>query len=124
MEIPKGLAAGIADARLAVVEGDTGTPASNDVEDLVRTIDEFLGVEPAEAAAVEAREKVRELGRLTERETEVLRLVAGGESNKEIAGVLGLSVHTVERHLANIYAKLEVRGRAEATAIAVRSGLA
>ena len=58
------------------------------------------------------------------REVEVLRLLAGGQSNHEIAATLALSVHTVERHVATIYRKLAVRNRAEATAYAVRHGLA
>ncbi len=58
---------------------------------------------------------------LTNRETEILRLVAEGNSNKEIAAALSLSVHTVERHVANIYAKIGARGRADATAYAHRN---
>jgi DNA-binding CsgD family transcriptional regulator len=57
---------------------------------------------------------------LTGREQEVLKLIAAGASNKEIARQLGLSIHTVERHVANIYIKIEVRNRAEATAYALR----
>jgi len=60
---------------------------------------------------------------LTEREREVLRLIAAGESNAEIAHRLGLSIHTVERHAANIYPKIGARGRADATAWALRHGL-
>jgi pimeloyl-ACP methyl ester carboxylesterase/DNA-binding CsgD family transcriptional regulator len=61
---------------------------------------------------------------LSPRETEVLRLLATGDTNGEIAAQLGLSVNTVERHVGNVYRKLDVRGRAEATALAVRRGLA
>jgi len=57
---------------------------------------------------------------LTARETEVLRLVAAGRSNREIAGDLVLSVRTVEKHIASIYAKLGARGRAEAVIYALR----
>jgi DNA-binding CsgD family transcriptional regulator/pimeloyl-ACP methyl ester carboxylesterase len=60
---------------------------------------------------------------LTRRETDVLRLVAAGESNAQIARRLGLSVHTVERHVANLYPKIGARGRADATAYAIRGGL-
>ena len=55
---------------------------------------------------------------LSERELEVLRLVASGKSNREIAAALVLSEHTVARHLQNIYAKLRVPSRAAATAFA------
>jgi DNA-binding NarL/FixJ family response regulator len=61
---------------------------------------------------------------LTARETEVLRLVADGSSNQQIASKLVLSLRTVERHIANIYAKLGARNRVEATAYAVRQGIA
>ena len=60
---------------------------------------------------------------LTEREVEVLRLVASGRSNAEIAGELVLSVRTVERHISNIYGKTGSGGRADATAFAFTSGL-
>ena len=62
-------------------------------------------------------------GGLTAREAEVLRLLAGGRSNREIAAALGLSVRTAERHVANVYAKLGAHGRAAAAAYAVRHGL-
>jgi DNA-binding CsgD family transcriptional regulator len=50
--------------------------------------------------------------------------VATGESNAQIARRLGLSVHTIERHTANLYRKIGARGRADATAYALRNGLA
>jgi DNA-binding NarL/FixJ family response regulator len=62
-------------------------------------------------------------GGLTAREAEVLRLVAAGRTNKEIASELVLSVHTVERHLANAYRKISVRNRADATAYVLRADL-
>jgi len=55
---------------------------------------------------------------LTEREVEVLRLVAAGLTNNEIAGELHLSAKTVSRHLSNIYTKIDVTSRAAATAFA------
>jgi predicted ATPase/DNA-binding CsgD family transcriptional regulator len=61
--------------------------------------------------------------RLTDRQVEVLRLVAAGRSSKEIAADLVLSVKTVERHIADIYKKVGVHSRAEATAYAFRHGL-
>ena len=57
---------------------------------------------------------------LSKREREVLALVSAGASNKDIAAALVVSLNTVERHLANIYTKLGVRGRAEAAVYAVR----
>jgi DNA-binding NarL/FixJ family response regulator len=61
---------------------------------------------------------------LTPRELDVLRLIAQGETNAEIAHRLTLSVNTVERHVANLYRKIDARGRADATAFAVRQGIA
>jgi ATP/maltotriose-dependent transcriptional regulator MalT len=55
---------------------------------------------------------------LSDRELEVLRLVASGKSNREIAATLVISEHTVARHLQNIYAKLGLSSRAAATAFA------
>ena len=55
---------------------------------------------------------------LSVRELEVLRFVAAGKSNREIASTLVISEHTVARHLQNIYAKLGVSSRAAATAFA------
>jgi pimeloyl-ACP methyl ester carboxylesterase/DNA-binding CsgD family transcriptional regulator len=63
-------------------------------------------------------------GGLSPREREVLALVASGETNGQIAAMLGLSINTVERHVSNAYRKIDVRGRAEATAWAIRQGLA
>jgi DNA-binding NarL/FixJ family response regulator len=53
----------------------------------------------------------------------VLRLLAGGRTNKEIAEELALSVRTVERHIGNLYGKIAARGRADATAYALTRGL-
>jgi DNA-binding CsgD family transcriptional regulator/tetratricopeptide (TPR) repeat protein len=61
--------------------------------------------------------------RLTAREVEVLRLIAAGHSNPEIAEALVLSIHTVERHTVNLYAKIGARGRPDAIAFAHRHGL-
>jgi DNA-binding CsgD family transcriptional regulator len=63
-------------------------------------------------------------GELTAREVEVLRLVAQGKTNKEIAATLVISDHTVARHLNNIFSKLDVTTRAAATAYAYTHHLA
>ena len=59
---------------------------------------------------------------LSEREAEVLRLIASGYSNKEIAGRLSLSVKTVEAHKANAMRKLGLRGRIDLVKYAVLQG--
>jgi DNA-binding CsgD family transcriptional regulator len=66
---------------------------------------------------------LREAHGLTERELEVLRLVAAGKTNKAIAAALVLSERTVDRHVSNILAKLRVSSRAAATASAYEHGL-
>jgi DNA-binding CsgD family transcriptional regulator len=59
---------------------------------------------------------------LSQRESQVIALLAAGRENAEMAAALGVSVHTIERHVANIFLKLGVRNRAEATAWAHRHG--
>jgi NarL family two-component system response regulator LiaR len=61
---------------------------------------------------------------LTEREVAVLRLVAHGESNQEIAAVLGISVGTVCKHVSHILDKLHLASRTQAALYALREGLA
>jgi two-component system, NarL family, response regulator NreC len=60
---------------------------------------------------------------LTEREREILQLIAEGNSNKEIAGRLHLSVYTVETHRGNILEKLNLHGTADVILYAVRKGI-
>ncbi len=60
---------------------------------------------------------------LTEREVEVLRLLALGKSSRQIGDALVLSMRTVERHIANIYLKTDTHGRAQATAYALAKGV-
>ncbi|HKF85333.1 MAG TPA: response regulator transcription factor [Candidatus Limnocylindrales bacterium] len=60
---------------------------------------------------------------LTEREHEILDLVARGRSNTEITGQLGLSPKTIRNHVSNVFAKLQVRDRAEAIVRAREAGL-
>jgi ATP/maltotriose-dependent transcriptional regulator MalT len=62
-------------------------------------------------------------GGLTEREAEVLRLVAAGKSNRQIAAELVISEHTVARHIQNIFTKLNLSSRSAATAFAFGHGL-
>jgi DNA-binding NarL/FixJ family response regulator len=61
---------------------------------------------------------------LSEREVQVVRLVAAGMTNRKIAGRLGISEKTVARHISNIFTKLDLSSRAAATAYAYQNGLA
>jgi DNA-binding NarL/FixJ family response regulator len=65
----------------------------------------------------------RPAGPLTARETQVLRLVAAGKTNRAIAADLFLSEKTVARHVSNILAKLGLSSRSAATAYAYDNGL-
>lgn len=60
---------------------------------------------------------------LTPREIEVLRMIADGSGNKQIAVRLGISDHTVKFHIASIFAKLGAASRTEAVTIGIRKGL-
>ena len=71
---------------------------------------------------VRTPEQIREP--LTERETEVLRLLAQGKSNKEIARTLNIAEQTVKSHVSHVLDKLDVPSRTQAALYAMRSGLA
>ena len=60
---------------------------------------------------------------LTNREREVLRLLAEGKSNKEVAGLLNLSLYTVETHRSNILQKLSLHNAADLIFYAIRKGI-
>jgi DNA-binding NarL/FixJ family response regulator len=86
---------------------------------------ERLGATPDARAAAALLSRAAALPRgLTPREAEVLRLVAAGKSNRDIAAALVISEHTVARHLQNMFVKLEVSSRSAATAFAFEHGLA
>ncbi|MGW8179964.1 MAG: response regulator transcription factor, partial [bacterium] len=60
---------------------------------------------------------------LTSRETQILKLLAEGQSHKEIASVLGISVKTVISHQTNLSDKLDIHSRAGLIKFAIRKGL-
>jgi non-specific serine/threonine protein kinase len=96
------------------------------LEAAVAEADAVLAEEEAaapEASAEPAVDAVAHKTGLTPREREVLRLIADGRSDKEVAALLAISPRTVARHLENIRAKLGVDSRAAAAAHAVRDGL-
>jgi pimeloyl-ACP methyl ester carboxylesterase/DNA-binding CsgD family transcriptional regulator len=93
------------------------------VERLIEFVRDPAAAHPVTATAV-PRRPARGSGGLSPREIEVVRLLANGESNGQIAARLGISINTVERHVANLYRKIDARGRADATAWAIRNGVA
>ena len=132
--IARALASRIPDARLSILEGESTAPYLGDTEAAANAIDGFLGeaeeerVTPWEAGAPGTQREEWRRARaypdgLTMREVEVLGRLTGGQTNTEIAGELHVSARTVERHIANIYAKIGARGRANATAYALTHGL-
>ena len=93
--------------------------------DAARGVFEQLGARPS-VAAVDALAGRRDAGAahgLTSRELEVLRLVAKGMSNRDIASALVISEHTVARHVQNIFTKLGVPSRTAAGAFAFENDL-
>jgi two-component system, NarL family, response regulator YdfI len=79
---------------------------------------------PAGSAASRATGELGELAEsLTRRELEVLQMLAGGLSNKEIAARLNISEHTAKFHVASILGKLGAGSRTEAVALGIRRGL-
>jgi DNA-binding CsgD family transcriptional regulator len=84
-----------------------------------------LGAAPelARVDALSGRAEAAETHGLSSRELEVLRLIASGRTNRDIAAELVVSEHTVARHVQNIFAKLGVSSRTAATAFAFERGL-
>ncbi len=134
VDIARTVASRIPGGRLIVLEGEGTAPYLGDSEAAAGAIDEFLGegkegrtdLREADAPASERDGAGLAQGypdALTAREVEVLRRLADGKTNTEIAEELYVSVRTVERHIANIYAKIGTRGRANATAYALTRGL-
>ncbi|GAA5154263.1 MULTISPECIES: alpha/beta fold hydrolase [Amycolatopsis] len=107
------VAARVGGATFVPLDGDDHLPWRGDVESVVRAVRDFLGAGPRAPAT----------GGLSGREVEVLRLVAGGLSDREIAERLGISAHTVHRHVANIRTKLGLPTRTAIAVHAARSGL-
>jgi len=125
------LAAAIPGARFVPLDGAAHIEWLGDPDQVLRVLADVLGfpfspvaVDAATdpAAAPPAAPAVLPAG-LTPREAEVLGRVAAGLTNKEIAVALGVTVPTVERHVVNLYAKIGARGRADATAYALRHQL-
>lgn len=114
------LAQALPNGRIGPLAGTAASLFSEETDTDLRLILDFLTDGSAERRSQPA---APDAAGLTPRELDVLRLVAGGETNAAIAERLGLSVHTVERHAANLYRKIGARGRADAATYAVRRGI-
>jgi pimeloyl-ACP methyl ester carboxylesterase/DNA-binding CsgD family transcriptional regulator len=108
------LASILPNARFVALAGDAHLPWLDDQREVQRALAGFLDEAPDVAAIGSSP--------LSRREVEVLRLIAAGLSNREIASSLVLSEHTVHRHVANILRKLTQSSRAAAAARATRLG--
>jgi pimeloyl-ACP methyl ester carboxylesterase/DNA-binding CsgD family transcriptional regulator len=127
LEVSAELARALPGGRLAVLPGSSAGLFFEATDLVIDRIVAFVRdplAEPAAVANVARTRPMRGSGGLSPRETEVLRLLAGGDTNGQIAARLGLSINTVERHVVNLYRKIDARGRAEATAWAIRNGVA
>lgn len=116
------LAEGIPNSLLVPLEGDSGG-AFTDPEAAIETMEKFLAEQQPDSPHASSHADAKAGKPLTPRETEILRMIAAGMTSKEISQHLGLSVRTVGRHITNIYDKIGARGRADATAYALRQGL-
>jgi pimeloyl-ACP methyl ester carboxylesterase/DNA-binding CsgD family transcriptional regulator len=112
------LAALAPNAELVVLDGDTHLAWLGDSGAIIAAAAPFLGI-----AAPPPREAPAAVGQLSPRERDVLRLVAEGLSDADIAKRLVVSPHTVHRHVSNILRKLDLHSRAAAAAHAARAGL-
>lgn len=115
-ELGRRLAREIPDSRLVPLEGDSHLLTIGSVKETLGALTDFL--------ARSASPSTPRADGITRREAEVLRLIAQGMSNGAIAGALGISVNTVDRHVSNIYTKIRAANRAEAASYAVRQGIA
>jgi pimeloyl-ACP methyl ester carboxylesterase/DNA-binding CsgD family transcriptional regulator len=128
LALSEALARALPTSRLEILPGSSATLFLEGTSDVVARLIAFVRdpegvVTRGDTPRPDAR-AVRGSGALSSRETEVLGLIAAGESNGQIAARLGISINTVERHVVNVYRKIDARGRAEATAWAIRNGVA
>ncbi len=120
LDLCQQVAKGIAGAEFIVIEERSLAGAAHDEH--FRALEGFLRGGTATGPR-QSRAPAPTGEPLTEREIDVLRRLAAGLTNKEIATALCIAVPTVERHLANLYPKIGARGRVDATTYALRHGL-
>jgi pimeloyl-ACP methyl ester carboxylesterase/DNA-binding CsgD family transcriptional regulator len=113
-------AASIPDARFQLIDGNY---IYGQADQGLAAIDAFLSDLDVSPPAYLATDTSRPTNGLSIRELEVLRLVAAGKSNPQIAEELVISLNTVQRHVSNILAKTGLSNRTEAASFATRNGL-
>jgi pimeloyl-ACP methyl ester carboxylesterase/DNA-binding CsgD family transcriptional regulator len=111
------LAAAIPNARMVLIDG---TEMWGDHEQALKAIDDFIASLPVTPPTSVNQKAV---GVLSDRELDVLRLIAAGKTNPKIAEALFISRNTVQNHVASILTKAGLANRAEAAAYAERHGL-
>jgi DNA-binding NarL/FixJ family response regulator len=121
LSMSRELADSLPNAELRIIPGRSASLFFEHTDEVVDELVEIVTGRPTTTRRSQPR--AVDASGLTSRELEVLRLIASGESNGEIAARLGLSINTIERHVANVYRKIDARGRADATAYAIRQGL-
>jgi pimeloyl-ACP methyl ester carboxylesterase/DNA-binding CsgD family transcriptional regulator len=128
LEVSKALADLLPNGRLEILPGGSASLFFERTDEVVARLTDFTldpGGHAPPSPTTHRRPSTAPRGsELSWREREVLRLIAAGESNSQIAATLSLSINTVERHVTNLYRKIDARGRADATAWAIRRGFA
>ena len=121
-ELCREVAAGIPGARFVIVTDNSIAGRVHDAN--VTAINGFLRSTATGSHVSDGPSALpSDTDRLTPRELQVLRLVAAGSTNKDIASALGVAVSTLERHLMNLYTKIGARGRSDAIVYALRHRL-
>ena len=121
-ELGRRLARDLPRSRFMPLEGSSHIIWLGRPDITLNAIMEFLaGANVGEAAPATA---TTPNGIVTRREKDVLRLIAAGKSNRQIAADLCISVNTADRHVSNILTKIAASNRAQAASYAVRSGIA
>lgn len=121
------------DLEKAVKAGASGFLLKKEVQNSAMIVDAIHAVHRGDAyltrtAATKALREIKRLSRssvygLTEREVQILKLIAVGRENHEIAQHLGIAERTTANHVSNILSKLDARNRTEAVSVARRDGL-
>ena len=124
-ELGRRLARDLPNSRFLPLDGDSNVIGIGSETVTRETIEAVIGFLAGASVGGPAPERsVPANGIITRRERDVLRLIAAGKSNREIAGELTISINTADRHVSNILAKIAASNRAEAASFAVRSGIA